>query len=288
MTSPPGDSDLIFDWNVAGPRAVPPPRPLELDDESLRDGLQSPSVRTPSIDDKVRMLHLMDKLGIDTADIGLPGAGDHVLRDVKILAREIADQNLGLQANCAARTLTSDIDPIAEASQDAGIPIETCLFIGSSPIRQYAEGWTVDAMLKHTADSVAYAVSLDLPVMYVTEDTTRARPDTLEALYRCAIESGAGRICLADTVGHATPEGAFNLVTWARELVDEIKPDVEIDWHGHNDRGLGVINALTAAYAGADRIHGTALGIGERVGNASMDQLLVNLKLLGWIERDLD
>jgi len=287
MTSEPADRELIFDWNVAGPQAIPAPRKVELDDESLRDGLQSPSVRTPSIEHKVRLLHLMDELGIDTADIGLPGAGPHVLKDVKVLAREIADSKLRITANCAARTLKADIDPIADASQHAGIPIEACLFIGSSPIRQYAEDWTLDSMLAHTGESVSHAVSLGLPVMYVTEDTTRARPETLERLYTCAIESGARRICLADTVGHATPEGVHNLVSWGCQLVKGLEPDVKVDWHGHNDRGLGVINALVAGYAGADRVHGTALGIGERVGNASMDQLLVNLKLVGWVDRDL-
>lgn len=281
------DSDLIFDWNVAGPWSIPAARSIELDDESLRDGLQSPSVRTPSIEDKLSLLHLMDELGIHTADIGLPGAGPHVLDHVKSLARAISDGKLAIGANCAARTLRADIDPIAEASQDAGIPIEACLFIGSSPIRQYAEDWTIERMLRHTEESVSYAVGLGLPVMYVTEDTTRARPETLERLYRAAVECGAQRICLADTVGHATPEGTFNLVTWARRFVDELNEGVRVDWHGHNDRGLGLINALTAAYAGADRIHGTALGIGERIGNASMDQILVNLKLVGWIDRDL-
>jgi 2-isopropylmalate synthase len=285
---PPLDAtDLIFDWNVAGPQAPPAPRPIELDDETLRDGLQSPSVHTPRIEQKIEMLHLMDSLGLDSADIGLPGAGSDVLSDVKRLAREIADSHLNIAANCAARTLRVDIDPIAEASHAAGIPIEASLFIGSSPIRQYAEDWTVDQMLEHTEDAVTYAVSLGLPVMYVTEDTTRAQPADLERLYTLAVNCGARRICLCDTVGHATPEGAHNLVAWASRLVTELEPEVKVDWHGHNDRGLGVVNSLAAAYAGADRIHGTALGIGERVGNASMDQILVNLRLLGWLDRDL-
>lgn len=281
------ESNLVFDWNVAGPQAPAEARAIEFDDETLRDGLQSPSVRTPSIEDKIALLHLMDQLGINSADIGLPGAGTHVLRDVIFLAQEIAVERMSIAANCAARTLRIDIDPIAEASQSAGIAIEACLFIGSSPIRQYAEDWTVDQMLAHTEDAVSYAVSLGLPVMYVTEDTTRAQPETLERLYSLAIECGARRICLCDTVGHATPEGAYNLVSWARDLVDSHDVDVKVDWHGHNDRGLGVVNTLAAAYAGADRLHGTALGVGERVGNSAMDQILVNLRLLGWIDRDL-
>ena len=282
-----GASDLIFDWNVAGPQTAPAPRHVELDDETLRDGLQSPSVRSPSLDDKLALLYCMEGLGIDTADIGLPGAGPRVAADVRRLAREIADTGMRIAPNCAARTLEVDIDPIAEASQYAGIAIEACVFIGSSPIRQYAEDWTTDLMLRHTERAVSYAVSLGLPVMYVTEDTTRARPDTLKRLYTLAIECGADRICLCDTVGHATPEGTHNLVSWARDLVRAFDRHINVDWHGHNDRGLGVVNTLTAAYAGADRVHATALGVGERVGNAAMDQLLINLKLNGWTDVDL-
>lgn len=281
------DQALIYDWNTAGPERTPEARRVELDDETLRDGLQSPSVRNPSIDEKLEMLHLIAELGIDAVNIGLPGAGPHVARDVERLAREIVDQKLGIAANCAARTLKVDIDPIVQASHASGLAIEAAVFIGSSPIRQYAEDWTLETMLQHSETAVSYAADRGLPVMYVTEDTTRAHPDTLRRLYTTAIEFGARRICLADTVGHATPEGAYNLVTWAREHVATTGEDVKIDWHGHNDRGLGVINALAAAYAGADRIHGTALGIGERVGNAALDQILVNLKLLGWIDRDL-
>ncbi|HZT95599.1 MAG TPA: LeuA family protein [Chloroflexota bacterium] len=276
--------DLIFDWNLAG---APEPRPIELDDETLRDGLQSPSVQRPSIEEKLQMLHYMEQLGMHSANIGLPGAGPQVLEDVKRLAAEMARAGMHMEANCAARTLQVDIEPIAEASQHAGIPIEASVFIGSSPIRQFAEDWTLDEMLRHTETAVTCAVDLGLPVMYVTEDTTRATPEALRRLYSLAIECGARRICLADTVGHATPEGTRNLVMWARTLVGETREEVKIDWHGHNDRGLGLINALTAAFAGADRLHGTALGIGERVGNASMDQILINLKLYRWIDRDL-
>lgn len=278
---------LIFDWNAQGERQAPDRQHIELDDETLRDGLQSPSVRSPALDDKIRALHYMADLGIQSANIGLPGAGPQVKRDVIALAREIRDGRLDIFPNCAARTLTVDIDPIVEASEAAGVPVEAAVFIGSSPIRQYAEDWTIDRMLRHSVAAVEYAARHGLPVMYVTEDTTRAQPDTLRHLYTAAIEAGARRICLADTVGHATPEGVWNLVTFMRGVVDETGEDVKLDWHGHNDRGLAVINSLTAVYAGVDRVHGTALGIGERVGNTAIDQLLVNFRLLGWTESDL-
>src|SRR5262249_6854738 len=196
---------LIYDWNTS---AAPKPAIVLLDDETLRDGLQSPSVRTPSIDEKLRILHLIDRLGIDTADIGLPGAGPHVVRDVERLAREIVDQKLTVTANCAARTVIAAITPIVEIAQRTGLAIEACTFIGSSPLRQYAEGWTLDHLRRLTEEAVSFAVGEGLPVMYVTEDTTRADPDSLRALYSTAIRAGDRRVCIYDTVGHATPTGA--------------------------------------------------------------------------------
>jgi len=281
------EQDLIYDWNEQDERWERPPFRIQFDDETLRDGLQSPSVRTPLIEDKLRLLHLMDQLGVDTADIGLPGAGPHVVADVHRLAKEIADAKLKIRANCAARTLKNDITPVIEISQKVGIPIEVCTFIGSSPIRQYAENWTLETMLRHTEDAVRYGVENGLTVMYVTEDTVRAHPDTLRALFTTAIAAGASRLCLCDTVGHATPSGAANLVRFAKQVVAETGANVELDWHGHSDRGLAVANTIAAIRAGASRVHGCAIGIGERVGNTPMDQLLVNLRLLGWIDNDL-
>jgi isopropylmalate/homocitrate/citramalate synthase len=275
---------LIHDWNATGEVR---PAAVMLDDETLRDGLQSPSVRCPTIDEKLRILHLIDDLRIETADIGLPGAGPHVVRDVERLAREIADQRLKVAANCAARTLVADIRPIAEISQRTGIPIECGAFIGSSPLRQYAEGWTLDQLLRLTEEAITFAVREGVPVMYVTEDTTRADPETLRQLYSTAIRAGAARVCVADTVGHATPAGAAAVVRFVAQIVEDCGGGVGIDWHGHRDRDFAVVNSLAALAAGATRLHGTALGIGERVGNTPMDMLLVNLVLMGYIERDL-
>ncbi|HET7436848.1 MAG TPA: LeuA family protein [Thermoanaerobaculia bacterium] len=278
---------LIYDWNLAGEEAARPSRTIEFDDETLRDGLQSPSVVDPTIEEKLRILHFMDAIGIDNADIGLPGAGPHVQRTVERLAREIVDQKLNVAPSAAGRTHENDIKPIVEISQKVGIAIEADLFIGSSPIRQFAEEWDIDWIIAQSAKAVRFAVSEGLPVMYVTEDTTRAKPEDIEKLYTAAIDAGATRICIADTVGHATPWGARNLVRFVRQLVDRLNPSVKIDWHGHEDRGLGVINCIAALEAGADRVHGTALGIGERVGNTPIDLLMVNLKLKGWIDNDL-
>ncbi|MFM8535293.1 MAG: LeuA family protein [Acidimicrobiia bacterium] len=276
---------LIYDWNKIGAPAKP--KRVMLDDETLRDGLQSPSVRTPTIGQKIEILHLIDKLGIDTADIGLPGAGPHVVADVERLAREIVSARLKVAANCAARTTLADITPIVEISQRTGLPLEVSTFIGSSPIRQYTEGWSLDWLLQTTDAAIKFAVKEGLKVMYVTEDTTRSDPETLRKLYQCAIHAGAHRICLADTVGHATPWGAAAVVRFAMQVINDDGSDVELDWHGHRDRDLAIINSIAAVEAGATRVHAAALAIGERVGNTPMDALLVNLVVMGFIDRDL-
>ena len=279
--------ELIYDWNRVAQASEPPGRHIGFDDETLRDGLQSPSVCDPPIEKKLELLHLMDALGIDTADIGLPGAGGTHAAGVERLAREIVEQKLKIRPNCAARTHEADIRPIIDISQRVGIPIEACTFIGSSPVRFYAEDWTLDKLLRLTEDAVKFAVKEGLSVMYVTEDTTRADPETIRALYTTAIRAGARAVCVCDTVGHSTPDGARAVVRFVKSIIEEQGERVRLDWHGHQDRGLGVINSIAAIEGGADQVHGSALGVGERVGNTPMDQLLVNLKLMGWIDNDL-
>ncbi len=278
--------DLIHDWNAVG-RDGASVTGLQFDDETLRDGLQSPSVVDPPVEKKLELLHLMDRLGIHTANLGLPGAGGRPREDILRMAKEIADQKLSIGANVACRTVVADIEPVVEMSQQAGIPIEVCAFIGSSTIRQYAEDWSLDTMLEHTRKALSFCRDHDLPVMYVTEDTSRAFPETLRALYGAAIELGAKRLCVCDTVGHSTPHGAAQVVGFVKQLAEEMGADIGIDWHGHRDRDLAIANCLAAVRAGATRIHGAALGIGERAGNAPMDLLLVNCKLEGWIDQDL-
>jgi 2-isopropylmalate synthase len=281
-------TELIHDWNsYAGPE-IPAGRRVMLDDETLRDGLQNPSVRDPSIGEKVEILHLMEDLGIDTVNIGLPGAGSRAVADTEALAREIVNSRMKIRPNCAARTHKNDIKPIIEISQRVGIAIEAATFLGSSPIRRLVEDWTVEHLQRLTEEAVTYAVSAGLPVMYVTEDTVRTDPSTVITLYSTAIRAGARAIVLCDTVGHATPRGAYNLVKFAIEEV--VKPSgekIRVDWHGHNDRGLAVANSIAAIAAGADQVHAAALALGERVGNTPMEMMLVNLRLLGVIHQDL-
>jgi 2-isopropylmalate synthase len=284
-------SELIYDWNRVLPLDLLPTRPVLLNDETLRDGLQSPSVRDPSIAEKLQILHLMEALGIDSLDLGLPGAGARAVEHVEALAREIVSKRMKIRANCAARTHENDIRPIAEIVQRTGLKIDAATFIGSSPIRRYTEGWTEDFLLQTTEKAVQFAVSLGLDVMYVTEDTSRCDPDMVKRLYSTAINCGAKAIVICDTAGHAIPMGAYALVKF---VIDEvIRPSgekIRIDWHGHCDRGFATANSMAALAAGADCVHACALGTGERVGNTQMDQMLVNLKLMGiptWNTQDL-
>src|SRR5580698_1510604 len=284
-------SELIYDWNALYPQSLRLPGPVLLTDETLRDGLQSPSVRDPSIEQKLEILHLMESLGINSLDLGLPGAGPRAVEHVTALAREIVAHKMKIRPYCAARTHENDIRPIAEITQKTGLPIEVASFIGSSPIRRFTEGWSIDFLLETTEKAVKYAVGQGLEVMYVTEDTTRSDPETVKQLNATAIRNGARALVLCDTAGHATPMGAIALVKF---VIDEvIKPSgekIRLDWHGHSDRGLAIANSMAALIAGADCVHATALGIGERVGNTQIDQMLVNLKLMGvapWDGQDL-
>ncbi len=284
-------SELIYDWNRIHPKSLRPAGQVLLNDETLRDGLQSPSVRDPSIEEKIQILRLMEALGINSLDLGLPGAGPRAVEHTEALAREIVRHKMKIRANCAARTHENDIRPVAEIVQRTGLNITVATFLGSSPIRRFTEGWTDDFLFQTTEKAVKYAVSLGLEVMYVTEDTSRCDPETVKRLYSTAINCGARAIVVCDTAGHATPMGAYALVGFVLEEV--VKPSgekIRVDWHGHCDRGLAIANSMAALVAGADCVHACALGLGERVGNTQMDQMLVNLKLMGispWDEQDL-
>ncbi|MBZ5712015.1 LeuA family protein [Nannocystis pusilla] len=277
---------LIYDWNEkerTGPLLRRAPRFV---DESIRDGIQSPSVRDPSIEQKMELVRLMDRMGVQAVNLGLPGAGRRAQEDVERLLRFIVEEKLRITANCAARTVASDIHPIIDISQKVGVPIEVMTFIGSSPIRGYTEGWDNERLKKHTHEAVKLGVDHGLPVGFVTEDTTRSHPKTLDVLFRTALEAGAGRLVLCDTCGHATPDGLRNLLNFARGVLRsmDLEDTVELDWHGHNDRGMALVLGLYAFEWGFHRVHGCGLGIGERVGNCSLDLLLLNLFLLGQLD----
>jgi 2-isopropylmalate synthase len=283
----PGQNEIIYDWNEVKHRGSVFPKPIELCDETLRDGIQSPSVVDPPIETKLEMIELQDKLGITTSDIGLPGAGPRAVEDVKRIATHIRDQKLKILPNCAARTVVKDVEPIVRIRDEVGVPIIAYCFLGTSPVRMLAEDWDMDKLLRAADEAIGFAVKNDLECAFVTEDTVRTPPKTLDRLFRHVIGLGCKRLVLCDTVGHVTPDGVRNLVDWTRDVIAAMGEDVKIDWHGHNDRGLGVANAIFALEYGVDRVHGTCLGVGERVGNASLDQIIMNLKLMGVYPHDV-
>lgn len=268
---------LDYDWNSPAGQAPW----ASLHDETLRDGVQCPSVVDPPIEAKIEILHLLEAVGVGSVNVGLPGAGPNATADALALCREIVREGMRIRPGCAARTVEADVAPIADISQRAGIKVEALLFIGSSPIRRFVERWSLDLVRERTESAVGFAVREGLPVTYVTEDTTRTPPDALRELFMAAIGAGASRLCLCDTVGHATPDGVENLIRFTRTLLRGQGVTAGIDWHGHDDRGLALANALVAMQAGADRVHGCVLGIGERVGNTSLEMLLLNLEARG-------
>lgn len=282
-----------FDWNcaseaeggapAAGWRSFTGSARVGVVDETLRDGLQAAAGVNPPIAHKIDLLHAMAGVGVDVVSVGLPAAGGRYAEDCYELCREIVRAKLPLVATAAARTVPSDVVAIARASERAGFPIEVYSFIGSSPIRHDVEGWSIDFLVNAVVSSVKEAVNAGLSFTLVTEDTTRSHPDVLRTLFRAAIDAGARRLCLCDTTGHVTPYGVEELVAFARrELAAIGATHVELDWHGHNDRGLALATALWAASNGVDRVHGTGLSVGERVGNTSLELLVENLGRLGY------
>ena len=286
---------LIFDWNTIeydiSRDSNNHPHGIWFDDETLRDGLQSPSARNPTIPQKIELLSYMEKLGIQKVDLGLPGAGPFHLEHIDAMLSHITENNFSIRPGAAVRTLMSDIQPLVDLQQKHGIEIQASAFLGTSPIRQFTEGWTMEKLLSTMETAVSFAVENDVPVMFVTEDTTRSKPKDVKMIYQRAMELGVRRLCVCDTCGHVTPNGVKKLLNFIDEEVIKdsgyMRSEIEVNWHGHQDRGLGVANNIAAVEAGADVIHGTALGVGERAGNAPLDQTLVNLKLMGAIDNDL-
>ena len=288
-------SKLIYDWNVIDyeitRNPANHPHGVWFDDETLRDGLQSPSARNPTIAEKTELLSYMERLGIQKVDLGLPGAGPFHREHINAMLSHIVDNEYEIRPGAAVRTLMQDIEPLVEMQENHGIQIQASAFLGTSPIRQYTEGWTMEKLISTMEKAVSYAVENDVPVMFVTEDTTRSNPEDVKVIYQRAMELGVRRLCVCDTCGHVTPNGVKKLLHYIDEEVIKDggyhRSEIEVNWHGHQDRGLGVANNIAAVEAGADVIHGTALGVGERAGNAPLDQTLVNLKLMGVIDNDL-
>nr|BFD88645.1 hypothetical protein KitaXyl93_00050 [Kitasatospora sp. Xyl93] len=248
-------------------------------DETLRDGLQAPHVRNPTPEQKLGFLEHMVRSGIRCADLGFPGSDPAAAEECTALARHIATAGLDLVPGFAGRTHPADIGAICEVGQRAGIGVEAYAFIGVSPIRQYVEDWDPGLIERAIRTAAAECARGGAEFVLVLEDTVRCTPQVLAGVYDVAVETGVRRLTLCDTVGAAVPRGTAALIRWTRRYFAQRGHTVDLEWHGHNDRGLALVNSLVALSLGCARVHGTVLGVGERAGNASLDQIIVNHRL---------
>lgn len=274
---------LIHDWNAPAPAGL---GRVQLLDDTLRDGLQSTSARMPTTRQRKTMFDLSVACGTDAQILGLPGAGPAAETCIAALARHAAQSAPWVERLTAIRTHPHDIAAHQRVVDDAGTAITAALFVGCSPIRAMVEHWDLSEIRNKVEAMTAELVAAGTDVLFVTEDTTRSRPDVIAEIYKAAIGAGASRVCLCDTVGHADPGGTARLVNFMADLIEETGTSTGIDWHGHNDRGLALINALTAAENGASRVHTTCLGMGERCGNTSLEQFVAHLAITGCLPMD--
>lgn len=263
--------NLFFDWG----HSLQVPFPAILD-ATLRDGIQGILTRYPSLDEKLHLVDLLLSLGVHEFEIGMPVVGLKHKQESIAVAAHIFKQCPDARVICLARTKIDDVIAVAEVAQAVGCHIGCALFVGSSPIRRRVEGWSIVDLVNWTAQAVRFAVHEGLAVSLACEDATRSEPETLRNLYLTAIEHGASRVVIPDTVGICSTDSTRRIVEFFRDQITD-GDTIPIDWHGHNDRDLGVANAVAAANAGATCIHTTVLGIGERCGNVPLEPLLVHL-----------
>ncbi|MBV9058475.1 MAG: cupin-like domain-containing protein [Pseudonocardiales bacterium] len=283
------ESDVWFTWNNMRVEEEVGPVPAAgiFFDETLRDGLQAPYVGTPNLEQKLRIIDHMAQCGIRSADLGFPGSGPVAAAECTRIARYTAEQGYPLAPGYAGRMHPSDINAICDIAQTVGVAVDAYVFIGVSPIRQYVEDWNIEFIVDAVRKSAEDCAREDVGFVLVLEDAVRCTPEMLGCVFDVAFEVGVERVTLCDTVGAASPEGTASLLLWSKRYFAERGHHVDFEWHGHNDRGLALINSLTALGMGCSRVHGTILGIGERAGNASLDQLMLNSHLDGQAVFDL-
>jgi 2-isopropylmalate synthase len=248
-------------------------------DETIRDGLQAPGIPVPSTTIKARLIELMVSAGIGAVNVGFPGASPAAARSCIELVQCIEQRRLHIQPACCGRTHDDDIAAIRDVAETAQTSIEAYAFVAVSPVRHIVENWTVESIERRIRNSAAACRRSGIDFVLVLEDATRSERNILSRVFSTAASQGIGRVVLCDTVGCADPDSTRKLVDWTSDHFAAAGWPVKIDWHGHNDRGLALINSLTALEAGCDRIHGTVLGIGERAGNAAIDQIILNRHL---------
>jgi 2-isopropylmalate synthase len=283
----------LYSWSsqreISSPLRTPQVH-VEIDDETWRDGMQGTQTeRHPDTEERREYLVFAGKNGfIEHADIGFPGSGIKHRNEMVNLINSLEEKKAGITLSAAGRgSAKDDIRAILEVSSRTGYPLEGDLFLDTSEIRAKVEGWDRTEKLKSLKDNISLLKKEGLPVMFVLERATTTSPKELYDPLMMAIDLGVDRICIADTQGIITPQGVSNIFRWVINEIGENNKDLKLDFHEHNDLGMGIANCLVAAAEGVDRLHATARGIGERAGNVNLEQLLVVLSAKGYRKTDV-
>ncbi|MFJ6650483.1 hypothetical protein ACIQPS_33040 [Streptomyces sp. NPDC091290] len=244
--------------------------------ECLRDGLQGIS-GYPSVDDMMQYLHLLQDFGVTYATVGIyPGAANMLDATMKKLLARMRDEVPSIVPSVLSMCTEESLKWTAEC-KDIHPDLESVVFMGSAPSRRLVQGWDLDFILHQLNTFIGKSVELGIPVIAGTEHTTQTSPEDLRAITRTQVESGAYCIALADTIGIIRPLGTYRIVRFVRDELEALgMPQVKLDWHGHRDTGNALGNAMMAVAAGGDRIHVVSRGVGERSGNASLEEVVLN------------
>ncbi len=267
-------NQYLYTWN---PKSSTNLNSVRIEDDSLRDGLQGAFVRKPAIAEKKELLNLSSAVGTQVVMLGFPASSQMEFESCQQLLEHIVLEALPITPRLLARASIQDLEPIVALNRQSPIEVWADFFIGSSPLRRYIENWDSDRMIQMIQTSGHFLREQGTRFGISIEDATRTPPDELRQIIETALSVGAEILTLCDTVGEATPTGTTRLVNFVRTLVANSEQNAEIWWHGHNDRGLSLANAIAAAEASADGISGTFLGLGERTGNTPLEQFILYL-----------
>ncbi|MFI9422205.1 LeuA family protein [Streptomyces achromogenes] len=265
--------DILFTWN----ERLPAGTSVEIEDDTLRDGLQASFIRKPTVEEKAELFRMSAGIGARHAVVGFPASSPAEFSDSRRLLSVIRDDGLPLMPWFLGRAVREDLEPMLRLRDHFGADVGAAFFIGTSPIRRHVEKWDMAQIMERITGTMEYLEKVGLPFSFSVEDASRTPPDELRDMVELAVRYSAYSIAVCDTVGESTPAGVHRLVGFVKSLIKDRGSHVKILWHGHNDRGLGLANSIAAVEAGADIVGGAFLGIGERSGNTALEQVIMYL-----------
>ena len=265
---------LLTDWNE---KKTFKNKSIVIEDDTLRDGLQSALLRIPNYFEKKELVTLAHASRIKYVMLGFPGASEDAYHECRLLVQFIRDMQWPLVPRLLGRANQSDMAAICRLQEETGVPLQADFFINICALRLKVEGWnlaTITQMIHQASEQldrhgVSYSISL--------EDATRSDTSIIEKMLCTIVNTKAIAIVLCDTVGACLPSGVANLLRFVKKTIAAHNSHIFQWWHGHNDRGLALANALCALDHGIDGISGTFLGIGERSGNICIEQIMLHL-----------